>query len=120
MLPFKKDFSFNKIDFVHDTYDGVNVDLKYVISARMLYKSTLMQSQALEEKDLVIKNFNECPYANPHFVPMVAVEMQAQHHPNPPFVAEIILDQRKLNIDRDSLCGSIRIKDASLMTLNRV
>lgn len=54
-----REFQFNKIDFQNDSYNGINLQLKYVLKVEMIYQSTLMKSLMVEESIITVKNFSQ-------------------------------------------------------------
>lgn len=51
-----RDFAFHKIEFQNDTYNGIAINLRYYLKVEMTYQSTLMKSQLVEIKDIIIRN----------------------------------------------------------------
>jgi Vacuolar protein sorting-associated protein 26 len=52
----QRDFAFTKVAFQNDTYSGIGINLKYYLKVEMAYASTLMKSQLVEERELIVEN----------------------------------------------------------------
>jgi hypothetical protein len=53
----KREFHFNRLEFEHDSFNGICASLKYVLKVEMCYQAAIMKSTMTEELPLVIKNF---------------------------------------------------------------
>jgi hypothetical protein len=51
-----RDFSFNKLDFQNDTYMGIGINLRYYLKVEMTYAATLMKSQMVQEREILVRN----------------------------------------------------------------
>ena len=49
-----REFSFNKPDFSNDSYDGINLALRYFLKVEMTYQGALMKSLVVEEHTLKV------------------------------------------------------------------
>jgi hypothetical protein len=52
----QRDFSFNKVAFTNDTYEGIGIKLRYYLKVEMTYQATLLKSQLIEVKDIKVLN----------------------------------------------------------------
>ena len=80
----------------------------------MVYQSTLMKSNFIEECSLIVRNREKnVSVVQLALHPSVRIMYQPFVHPNPPLILELILSQGKINIENENLEGELRLKESS-------
>ena len=109
-----REFQFNRIEFQHDSYEGINIKLKYLLRVEMVYQSTLMKSTLVEDHPVIIRNKLKIDTEEIALVhPMLTITYQPEFHPDPPLILELLLKKAKVNIDNEFLEGQIKFKDST-------
>ncbi len=52
----QREFQFNRVEFYNDSYNGIHLNLKYLLKVEMVYQSTLMKSTMVDEQLVVVRN----------------------------------------------------------------
>jgi hypothetical protein len=48
------------------------------------------------------------------YLPKLKLELQPQHHPEPPLIIEFFLEKGKFNVESEYVEGSIRLRETNL------
>lgn len=77
-----------------------------------------------EDYPMLVKNFNKDDEKiieeQSKYLPKIRLEMQPQHHPEPPLIVELNLKKAKYNMESEYIEGSFRFKEANLSTMAKV